>query len=418
MKYLFQSIIALSIIALLSCVQEDLSIGNNILKTNDFLVSAIDSNSVRIEYTTLKDDSIRSTKITYMIGSMQYENGSKTKADFASRFYITGTDAPLESCTLDSVCVILYERVQFYGDTTKKQTLSIYELKNTLSKEHCQDYYAHATIPTDLLQSAEFIGSASYIPSTDTLNNFRFTIPHAKATEMFNNLAAVYSSSKNLQSIDSLFLQRFKGLYVTSDYADAAIINTYPQITFYMHESNGKQHTIDFAPSATPYTAVSDNDPTGIYMQALNMFSHDYSQEVKNTLGSTSSASYIQGFAGIKSTVKIKGLSQWKDSAVTFNSVKLIVGFTADTLKNYAPKVLPKLYVSSSEGVQLYALTADTTKTNVYQYNLNGVMSSIVRNNSTESDYIFEIAMPDNNVYGNMHTINNNSSQINITYTK
>ena len=60
-------ICCLSII-LSSCKKEDQIIGIDVLEPSDLLTTYVDSVSTTISFSTLKDDSIRSEYITYMVG--------------------------------------------------------------------------------------------------------------------------------------------------------------------------------------------------------------------------------------------------------------------------------------------------------------------------------------------------------------
>jgi hypothetical protein len=227
----------------------------------------------------------------------------------------------------------LYERSQYFGDTNKTQTIQIYELTDSITKNHCKAYYEDAVIPQNLVETGLLIGQKSYKPVFDTSSNFSFKFPQQYAANVFARIQAIYDQTKDVQTIDSLFIKTFKGLYVTSAYQNAAILNVYPQISIYVSKGNYQNTVLILAPTATPYTATSTKDPSLVYLQALSMFHHIYSTEVTSTLNSKGDVAYVQGFSGIKTRVALQGIGAWQDSSVVFNSIKLYVPIT-DTKPN------------------------------------------------------------------------------------
>lgn len=408
-----------SISLFFSCNKEKITFGTDVLQNEDFVGAYVDSTSVVVSYTPMLDDSIRSSKITYMIGSTSFDDGTQTRADFMSRYYFTSLSAPLKECTLDSICFIMYERSQFYGDTNKTQTIQIFELTDSVTKNHCKEYYEDATKPQNVIQTATLIGQKTYKPVFDTTANFSYTFPQQYAANLFSKIQTIYSQNKDVQTVDSLLIQVFKGLYVTSAFENTAILNVYPQISIYAHKGDST-YRVDLAPTATPYTASSTKDPSLVYLQALSMFHHLHSAEVNSVLNTPGNDAFVQGFAGIKTTVNLSGLSSWQDSSVVFNSVKLYVPYVYDSKKNFAPKQLPQLHIFNPVGAKILSLDSYTYDSTYFIYNLNGVMTYVNNNQYNANDYKFELVMPDNNVYGNMVKIDAiaKQSKLKIIYSK
>ena len=408
-----------SIAMLFSCNKEKIPFGTEVLQDDDFIGAYVDSTSVTVSYIPVKDDSIRSSKITYMIGSTSFADGTQTRADFMSRFYFTSLTAPLKECTLDSICFIMYERSQYIGDTNKTQTIQIYELTDSITKNHCKAYYEDAVIPQNLVETGLLIGQKSYKPVFDTSSNFSFKFPQQYAANVFARIQAIYDQTKDVQTIDSLFIKTFKGLYVTSAYQNAAILNVYPQISIYVSKGTTK-YRVDLAPTATPYTATSTKDPSLVYLQALSMFHHIYSTEVTSTLNSKGDVAYVQGFSGIKTRVALQGIGAWQDSSVVFNSIKLYVPYVLDTKPNFAPAKMPQLLVYNPLGTKVLTLECYTYDSTYYIYNLNALMPQANNNKYNPNNYMFELVMPENNLYGNMLKIDAlvKQSKLKIIYTK
>lgn len=416
----------LSFTVFVSCNKEKITFGTDVLEDEDFIGAYVDSTSVSVNYTTLNDDSIRSSYITYMIGSTSFADGTLTRADFMSRYYFTSFAAPIAECTLDSICFVMYERSQFCGDTNKTQTIQVYELTDSLTKNHCKSYYEDAVLPQSLIQNALLIGEKTYKPVFDTSAHFSYKFPQSYAANLYARIQAIYERTDDvdkldsiMKRVDSLLIQTFKGLYVTSAYENTAILNVYPQISIYVKKGTTK-YKVDLAPTATPYTASSTKDPSLIYLQALSMFHHIHSTEVTSALNTQGDIGYVQGFAGLKTNVRLQGLQSWQDSSVVFNSVKLYVPYILDSKKNFAPKKLPQLLIYNPIGTKVLTLDCYTYDSTNFIYNLNGVMTIVNNNQYKASDYTFELAMPDNNVYGNMHTIDaiSRQSKLKIIYTK
>ncbi|OQA98612.1 MAG: hypothetical protein BWY22_00779 [Bacteroidetes bacterium ADurb.Bin217] len=411
---------------LISCNKDAIPFGSDVLQDEDFVGAFVDSTSVIVDYTTLNDDSIRSSYLTYMIGSASHNDGSQARADFMSRFYFTSFAAPLAECTLDSICFVMYERSQFYGDTNALQTIQIFELQESLSKDICKAYYEDAVLPQNLINTALLLGQKTYKPVFDTSAHFNFKFPQPYAADLFARIQSIYEQPDDddkldsiMKRVDSLLIQTFKGLYITSAYQNSAILNVYPQISIYVSKGSTK-YQVDLAPTATPYTASSTSDPSLVYLQALSMFHHIHSAQVQSALNTSGVDAYVQGFAGLKTRVNLHGLQSWQDSSVVFNSIKLYVPYVYDSQQNFAPHTLPQLHIFNPEGTKFLTLDSYTYDSTYYIYNLNWVMTYVKNNSFNLDDYSFELVMPNNNVYGNMITIDAiaKQSKLKIIYTK
>ena len=150
------------------------------------------------------------------------------------------------------------------------------------------------------------------------------------------------------------------------------------------------------------------------------MFHHIHSAQVQSALNTSGVDAYVQGFVGLKTRVNLHGLQSWQDSSVVFNSIKLYVPYVYDSQQNFAPHTLPQLHIFNPEGTKFLTLDSYTYDSTYYIYNLNWVMTYVKNNSFNLDDYSFELVMPNNNVYGNMITIDAiaKQSKLKIIYTK
>ena len=417
--------IACIIISLISCKSEDLNFGTNVLQDEDFVGAFADSTSVTVKMKTVDDDTIRTSKITYMLGSNYLPDAGYTKADFMTRFYFTDLSLDstvLSKCDLDSICLIMYERNQYAGDTAVVQTIKVYELTDSIESVDCKNYYESLQKPNDLISSAKFIGDKNYSPRLDTVSYFRYNLPEAYSEDLYSRILSVYTENEDVQTVDSSLIKTFMGLYVTCDFSKSAIVNMAPQIAIYVHDADSTYKLI-LGPSATPYNSSSTADKSQIYLQALNLFTHDYSQNITDVLNTESDIAYLQGLAGLKTEIRLEGLDAWQDSNVVFNAVKLHVPIIIPTQKLYTAYMAPKFQVYTPSGnmiisVDGYQNDDDTTE---YIFNLNAFMTYLNNNTIPAKDFKMQIVFPDNNVYGYFLILDGTLSEklkLKITYTK
>lgn len=355
-----------------------------------------------------------------MLGSCSNETVGKTRADFMTRFYLSSLSVNLKQCTLDSMCLEMYERPQYTGDTLKSQTIKIYELTEDLTVDHCKEYFEDLNAPFDLVNSAQFLGEKSYKPRTDTTSYFSYKFSTDDANDIYSRIKSVFNDTLDLQTVDSMLIKKFKGLYITTDYEDAAIVNYAPQLSLYVHDADSSYKVI-MGPSATSYTIDAESDISHVYLQELNVFYHDFSQDIIDNINVDTDVSYVQGFIGLKTLVSLAGLDSWQDSAVVFNSVKLHVPFYEEQQATHFPYNLPKIQIYSPSNILILSVYATTPDSSELVFNLNGFMTYLKNNSIPASEFKCQIVYADNNVYGNILALDTREPEkvkLKIVYSK
>lgn len=413
---------------LTSCTDEDQAAGFGMLHDDDILTTYVDSTSTTIAFTTFADDSIRSTSVTYMVGEIEDDIFGKTRAGFFTRLYLQGMRGNISSYTLDSASFNLAKSSKYvYGETSVPQTLSLYELTQDITVNECSAYYQSGTKPT-CINSASHIMDIQ-VPAYNSETVFLQTTLDANYSQaLFEKVKNCYNVDTTVQYFDSLFIKSFKGIYVTTkddtfNGAKSVITHCVPGLTFYLHSAKDTI-TLSFAPSPQSFSEPLPSDPSQIYMQAINVFEHEYPTSITSSLGSESTTAYVQGLLGLKTKLTLSGLEYWRDSTilnsenpVIFNSAKLRV-----PVKQYSYDYLPlnfRVYDSSNELVfTTMSLTADSS---ICEFNIQNFLLYLFNHPEPADDYSYEISVPENNLYANGFVLDGTITdklKLVITYTK
>jgi hypothetical protein len=423
-KYIFIGLVFI-IPLLFSCNKDNLGFGTNMLEQDDIIGAHADSTSVSITMKTVYDDSIRATKITYMLGSTNSAKVGKTRAELYTRLYFSDLGADLQAYELDSMCFELHEKFYFNGELTKPQTVSVYELTKDISIDDCKNYNEKGIFPTALFNSKQLIGSKSYIPgynaltrTIDTSTYLNLKVDDTYAQNFYiNKIRKIYNVKKDIQTNDSLFIREFKGIYVKTGFDDAAIVFAQPQIKLYVHKGDTLK-TVLLAPSPSAYNIIYPDDSSKIYLQVLNVFRHENIQPVNDSINIFSNTNYVQGFAGLKVQLNLDGLETWRDSLVIFNTAKLHVPMKSPD--DY-PYIALNLRVISPTGEMVFGTTSYTTDSKEYIFNFHPFLNYLVDHAYLADEYTYEISMPENNLYGNsviLDAAQTDKLKLKITYTK
>lgn len=315
-----------------ACKKSPNTIGNNLLNENNY-IGVFRTDTTEIVCYSYIDDSIGTKNVSYaLLGSTLDPVFGLTQAGFYTQFRLSTAGHNFgENPMLDSI-VLQLSVGGYYGDTTVMQTIHAYELTDTLSTSG--NYYnfsevAHST--TDLASSYQFYPhplANNYIIGTDTIKHPILRIPLSQ--ELGNYLLNLDST---YYSVNEIFKQHFKGLYLTCDAVNqnGAILsttltnNSLTTLQLYYHNATtpDKPMRYDF------YITSTD--------AYFNHFDHDYSlgspefrqQVVDGDITLGNSTLYAQTMAGVRTKITFPNLEHWADTLqnchIIINEAKLIL---------------------------------------------------------------------------------------------
>lgn len=408
-----------------SCEKDNQTIGIDMLHDTDMLHTFVDSTSTTISFTTVADDSVRSTLIMYMLGENNDDVIGKSRAGFVTRMYLRAMlESSLDSYTLDSVCFRLSKSKNYvFGDTTKGQSFSVYEIESDITVDECTAYNEKSTIPTCLSNKKEIL-QIDYPAYNNVSSTYQKKMSDEFAADLFGKVKLCYDADSSIQYFDSLFIKTFKGIYVTTqgdkfNDAGSTISHCVPEITLYVKASDGSTDSLVFAPSPQKYNEPLTTDPSQIYLQAINVFYQDYSSEVSSAIGNKSNVGYVQGLHSLKAKLSLDGIDSWRDSLMVINIATLKLPLkTRDSWSNYLPL---NLRIYDKERNLLYSTMSSTKDSTDYTFNLHSFLLTLLNDTKKSDEYSYEIAVPENNAYGNGFILDGTQTdklKLIITYTK
>lgn len=404
-----------------SCEKEDQLAGLGMLPSSDILNTCVDSTSTLISFSTVVDDSVRSSYVTYMVGENNDDDFGRSRAGYMTRLYLQGKMGDLSEFTLDSASFQLSKSAKYaYGDATVAQSFSVYEILQDITVDDCAKYNVGAQKPSCLSSLSEIM-TFEYPAYNDTMSVYRKNLDSEYASNLYNKILSFYNVDSSLQHFDSLFIKKFKGIYVTTknnqfNNVNSVITHSVPELNFYLSSKDTAVKLV-FAPSPQSYLEPLSSDPSQIYMQAINVFEHQYPSEI--TLNTETTVSYVQGMLGLKSNLKFSGLDIWRDSVMVVNHAKLIVPKMERT--SWADYLPLNFRVYDSKKSLVFSTMSSTTDSTDFEFNVQGFLLYLFNHSAKSDTYFYEISVPENNTYGNAFILDGTETEklkLIITYTK
>ena len=350
-------------ILLFSCEKEDKSlIGKDILPDSDVLgTDYFQFNNIKAS--TVMGEKVESqNKISVMLGSIN--NGDEyghSKADFITQTRLSVlVDANFtgfgDNPMVDSVKMfMLYYNDKYYGDTLTDLNIKIYEIND--------DIYLDSTYYSN------FDASLIYDEGSPICNQLVSPAPSSNLLEL--NIDNDYGqrivdADTSLLKDNDVFLETFKGLYITTDSVTSggsilyfSLISSSTYIKIYYHNDID---TLDY--DLLMNTSCAE----------ISMFKNSGYNNIDFN-DSTSEFIYTQTMAGIKGKIDLSVVKTFADSGtVTINKAELVFDYQSQT--NPEPE---KLYLQVVDG-------EDNTKPSDYNLGYyNG------KYNSSDNTYSFVI---------------------------
>ena len=407
-----------------SCDKGDNTIGLDTLPGTDLLKTLVDSTSTTITLSTTDDDSVRSSAVSYMVGETNDDVMGKTRAGFVTRL------DDWANFVLDSACFRLSQSHKYvYGDVNTAQTFSLYEVTQDVTVEDCKNYCQSKTTPT-CLSSLTPLMDIDFKKHADSDTSYLYKLPDEVVNAIFSKISACYDASQSPQHFDSLFIKQFKGIYLTTkndafNNAQSVIVHCIPELKFYFHnKSDATTESLVFAPSPQAYNKPLSSDPSQIYLQAINVFEHEYPTTISSNLNTEVSETYVQGFNGLKTKVHFSGLESWRDNMQLNSSDPLLINIArlSIPLKESRNAYLPlNLRIYNDSRDLIYSTMSATKDSTCYLFDIQYFMQYLYDHSATADNYSYEICIPENNIYGNAFVLDGTASnklKLTITYTK
>ncbi len=321
---------------LTSCDDEGTLIGENLQPQNDkFSVNYYDTFPVEVYTGSL--DSLRTDEMALAVaGEFIDPVFGTTNADFISQVRLSGELVFSEDPVIDSLIVFL-EVIGSYGDTNSIMEINVHELK----KDVYLDSAYYSNLNQEGLYYENIVGSANYNAS-DTL--IKIYMNDAFAEKIIADTSILVSQDD--------FLQKFKGLYFTSDIqAGNGLLTNFNLLSL----STDMVLFFHYPSSDTLYYNFSISQSSA----RINIYSHDFST-ADPTYSIThlndnieDSVSYTQGLAGVYTELKFTALENWRDSLpIAINKAELVVSLSTDDpfSSEYTPPEYLNIKICDEDG--------------------------------------------------------------------
>lgn len=302
---------------LTSCDDEGTLIGENLQpKSDKFSVNYYDKFVVEVYTGSL--DSLRTDEMALAVaGEFIDPVFGTTNADFISQVRLSDELIFSEYPPVIDSLIVFLEVAGSYGDTNFTMEINVHELKKDIYPDSA--YYSN--LNQEGLYYENVVGSANYNAS-DTL--IKIYMNDAFAEKIIADTSILVSQDD--------FLQKFKGLYFTSDIQagngsltnfNLLSLSTEMVLFFHYPSSDTLFYFYNFSISQSS--------------ARINMYSHDFSTadpiysitHLNDNI--EDSVSYTQGLAGVYTELKFPELENWRDSLpIAINKAELIVNLSTD----------------------------------------------------------------------------------------
>lgn len=256
---------------------------------------SIDRDTFHMTTETVEVSNIISRPDSFLLGSFIDDIYGTTRADLITQLYYpvnyTYMDPAIAETVPDSVVVTInYTSTSFFGQSNSPMEFSVYELKTALNAS--TNYYSdlnpgdYADLSTKLGSCVETIDSASVDEKTE-LNTVRVKLSNEFMQRFFTNDESTFTS-------EAKFLEFFKGLYITTTFGNATLLNVNNvQLNLYCH------YTYKSDNSKVKFTL---NFPASSEIRSINRVLHPYR---KSSLMTDQNYNYVCAPANYYTKIRI-----------------------------------------------------------------------------------------------------------------
>jgi len=358
-------------IILASC-DKDNFLGKDLLPEEDLL------NSIRVDtfrivtYTDLEDSIVTSQNPFYALGSLDNERYGKSTASIYAQMLLPAANLFFGDLPVVDSVVMTLDYSGYHGDTTALHSVSILRMIEPLF--NTRNYHSDEkfkTLPIPVGKKTDF--KANFLDSVTLADGSKWE-PHLRINLFESFGRNIVNLDSNILASDTSFIEYLQGLCISPDTLTAGFVNgimffdlasEISGVRIYYHNNLADSLSILF-----PFSGVK-----------VNGFTHTYGAETEayqalmtpdTTLGDA--LTYVQGFGGLRTIVKLPTLTDLQD--VSVNKAEIIFTMTNDGARFFpAP---PKVAL-----VQL-----DSLQHNYYYYYLYSfeLYSSIIDDNLGNTD--------------------------------
>lgn len=324
LQIFFLSIISVIVvlISFTACNKDPSNVGLDLVDDNQLLVA--DTTFTLVGYSSKEDSVVTDETSLNLLGSMRTADFGRANASFYAHLRLGDVLPNFGENPQGDSAVLSLVYSGYYGNINSMQTVSV----NLVSEDFYKDstYYSN----TEFLISDTIFSNYSFVPNpidSITLPNSSLTSAelHIPLNEDFMNMI-LYPNDTNVLKSNDVFLDYFKGIYVSAQNVTSPgegailyfdLMKERSKVTIYYND------TLEYALEFNNNTA------------RIGKFEHDHSlslnqnflsQIVNNDSTAGTQNLYLQGLAGVQTTVKFPGLSEWVNTErFVINEARLII---------------------------------------------------------------------------------------------
>lgn len=350
------SILLLLLLSLLtfSCTDNLTDIGMKIQPAMDDITLGTDTFHVKTENVFV--DSIFAKQDSFLLGTFYDLKYGSTRADILAQVNCPINYKFPPGSVADSVLVVL-GYTTWFGDSYSPMNVSIYEMNKTTF--NYSSLYPTNLNPNDYSDKSNLLGHRIFSAKdaskarTDT-TSIIFKLSNSFRDRFFNINSDTYSSQ-------SKFTDFFKGMYITTDFGVATMLNVKQiDLELYYHYN----HIVKSSTGAdsTVTTSYIIPYPANAEVRQVNRFLHPEADAVKAQLSLNDTVNYISSPSGIQTRVyvplpriKQKMNAKIGDKKITMNSALLQVDVTDIDSTTFAePLIRYMLLVKDSSMISFF----------------------------------------------------------------
>jgi len=403
-----------------SCEKDIGTIGINMLPGTDILYLKTDSlYAGSCKY--LKDDSIRTSDFTLLLGSYKDPVFGGVSAEICIPLYI---DNPIidnslyaisnpygKQVTIDSVRLLIIRdtAASFHYGTPSTETIKLYEM---LEKIDTLNYINLQFTPAEKLIGTYSLGSAS----TDSVYILLGNSFNQKFATFINDTGK-YGQAKDPLLVNMFLYDYFKGFHIKT--SQSSYIEKIDDIQLIINAIDSKGQYV----TQSLFLSNFIDRQTLVYFHPLVKFGLTPTAKITDSVGKSNVSNlYLQPMMGYKANITLPNLDIWrKDSHnIVINIAKLTLPIVKDT--NFPAVSVLTLNVLDKLGNLLYTFPSqEILDSNRYTFYINTFVKWFLnpkKNTLTTDNYQFELVCPNNNQYINRSVIDAKKISLHLTYTK
>jgi len=417
-----------------SCYKPAGEIGAIVQPENSLLQVAWTDTAVVYAY-SVPEDTIRTDGLsTTLLGSILDPTFGHTTASFYTQFMLENAGHRFGvNPQVDSLVLQLKYTGSLYGDSTTQLTANVYQMEGAIYLD--STYTADIDIPVYPTDYANY----TFRPKPhDSILVGDDTVSAALRINLSNVSLGLSDYLINIDTVlmdsNDLFIDYFKGLYVTTEAVSTGgsltnfdLFSNRSLLQLYYH--NDDEDSLKFEYPITIITQYASK-----YEHDFESGSPEFIQQVvqgDTTLGSNKY--YLQGIGGVASVIKVPNMPSWNRlGTVALNEAKLVLpGNTNDTL--YAPPIKLALAVIKDDGTfgflpddsgsDLYFGGEYKASTRSYTFRITRYLQSLIDDPTTKNNGLYLIVRG-GSIYPNRFVFNGNTPEsdstrlhLEITYT-